>query len=451
MIRRNLRLPCRRQSGRNRERGQMLALFAVFLVVLILFMGLGIDLGFVYITKAQLSKAVDAAALAGMSNFYQGSATASNIAAGTFAANFMPSGNKPGYIQTKPVPSINFSVDAASNQTLTVSATATINTFFVGVLPWWKTMNVADTGKATRAKVIMTLVLDRSGSMDPVSQASGGCGTTLGGQWLPSAVANFISVFEDTVDQAAMVSFASTSVTNVAMGTPFVSAITTAASGLIWSGGTFAHGGLSNALAINNSVVVPTNVNAIKVVVFFTDGQCNMIQNTLTCPTGASQSWNFGGYLNSGDPVAFWLPNDPYTHSGQLCAQYLNTGGGYGCGGDSCSIPAGCGGLSFPSVNGGTLPITVPNIVSESQARCVQVANQMRANGMYVYSIGLAASAASADIPSYVFLQEVANDRASPTYDRTLPTGEAVITGNGAELNQLFQQIAGDILTRLTY
>ena len=137
MMPRNLDLHDRRQSGRDGERGQMLVLFAVFLVVLVLFMGLGIDLGFAYVTKAQLSKAVDAAALAGMSNFYQGSAIASNIAAGAFAANFAPGGTKPGYIKTMPVPSINFSTDSASNQTLTVSATATINTFFIGVLPWW--------------------------------------------------------------------------------------------------------------------------------------------------------------------------------------------------------------------------------------------------------------------------------------------------------------------------
>jgi Flp pilus assembly protein TadG len=66
---RNLNLQSHRWSGREGERGQILILFAVFLTVLVLFMGLGIDLGFAYITKAQLSKAVDAAALAGMSNF----------------------------------------------------------------------------------------------------------------------------------------------------------------------------------------------------------------------------------------------------------------------------------------------------------------------------------------------------------------------------------------------
>ncbi len=44
--------------------GQALILFLFFSIVLILFVGLGLDLGFAYVTKAQLSKAIDAASLA---------------------------------------------------------------------------------------------------------------------------------------------------------------------------------------------------------------------------------------------------------------------------------------------------------------------------------------------------------------------------------------------------
>ena len=56
----------RSQRTRPREKGQTLLMFVFFMVVLIVFIGLGIDLGFAYITKAELSKGVDAAALAGM-------------------------------------------------------------------------------------------------------------------------------------------------------------------------------------------------------------------------------------------------------------------------------------------------------------------------------------------------------------------------------------------------
>lgn len=409
----------------------MLVLFAVFLTVLLLFMGLGVDLGFAYITKAQLAKAVDAAALAGMSNFYQGSAIASNIAAGTFAANFAPGGNKPGYVATMPVPQLTFSTDSGSNQTLTVSATATINTFFIRVLPQWKTLNIADTGQATRAPVIMTLVLDRSGSM-----LSDG-----GSTYLPTAVINFVTVFQDNVDRAAVMTFATTATNDVPMTTPFIAKVTSAANNINWAGGTFSDGGMTNALAIENSVVVPTNQNVIKAVVFFTDGLANMIQNTLSC---SPNPWVFGGY-DSGTQVLFTPTNLPITVDAQN--NPWNYGGCYYDNGCAASAPTCCSGVSqFLSIDGTLKNFCRANVTEDATNRVIQVANQMRANGIYVYSIGLSDGTLPVD-----FLQNVANDPEGPQYNPLLPTGQAVITGNGADLNQLFQQIAGDILLRLTY
>ena len=53
---------------RKSERGQVLILCAVCLVVLLLFVGLAIDFGMAYVSKASLGKAVDAAALTGAKN-----------------------------------------------------------------------------------------------------------------------------------------------------------------------------------------------------------------------------------------------------------------------------------------------------------------------------------------------------------------------------------------------
>ena len=58
------------------ESGQILPMFAVFLIVMILFVALAIDLGYAYVSKANLSKAVDAAALKGMLSLGQGQAGA---------------------------------------------------------------------------------------------------------------------------------------------------------------------------------------------------------------------------------------------------------------------------------------------------------------------------------------------------------------------------------------
>ena len=461
-MQRNLNQHGQRKPGRERERGQILVMFALFLAVLVLFVGLGVDLGFAYITQAQLAKAVDAAALAGMSNYYQGAGTATAIAKNTFTVNFAPNNKQPGYIQGTPTVQTSFSVDQNSNELFTVTALATMKTFFIG-LAGLPTLNVSDSSTATRAHVIMTLVLDHSGSMDPGCDLSD-ADCSQGGTYLPSAVANFISVFEDSIDQAAMVSFGATAVTNVAMETPFKSDITTAANNLIWTGGTFSHGALSNALAINNSVVVPTNINAIKVVVFFTDGMANMIQNSYACTGTTEQAWNFGGFLSGAGYVGFWpASSTANTCAGQECPAYVNPSGDtftdyLTCGTVGCtvsSLSSVCPDVTtFPSITGVTnTPITSATVVTEAQARCIAVANQMRENGMYVYCVGLTASAAP---PNPVFLQEVANypvlQQTDPgVFNPNLPQGQAVTSGNGADLNQLFEQIAGDILLRLIH
>ena len=65
--------------------------------------------------------------------------------------------------------------------------------------------------RTARLPVIMTLVLDRSGSMSP-SAPIGPCLTgTQGGKYLPAAVTQFINIFDETFDRAAVVTFASSS------------------------------------------------------------------------------------------------------------------------------------------------------------------------------------------------------------------------------------------------
>jgi Flp pilus assembly protein TadG len=100
----------RRSTGRGSESGQMLALVALSAAVLIAMVGLGIDLGFAYVTKARLSKACDAAALAGMENINQGTTTAALIAHAEFYANYANGGTMTG-LDTAPVsPTFTFSL-----------------------------------------------------------------------------------------------------------------------------------------------------------------------------------------------------------------------------------------------------------------------------------------------------------------------------------------------------
>jgi Flp pilus assembly protein TadG len=132
---------------KNREHGQIIPLFALMLVALILMIGLAIDLGYAYLTKAALSKAVDAACLAGMRNLGQGNSYARTVAQNAFTANY---GVAPSRDTAPPTVNVAFSTDANNNTLLTVSATTTINTFFIRILPQWQTLTIAASAESTR-------------------------------------------------------------------------------------------------------------------------------------------------------------------------------------------------------------------------------------------------------------------------------------------------------------
>src|ERR1035441_552155 len=148
-----------------RDCGQALVLFVLLMVVLILFIGLGIDLGFSYITRAELSKSVDAAALMGAKSLSQGRNAAEAVAHSTFDLNYGVSSRdtEAPHVDVQPF------TDANNNEVVHVTATVKINTFFIRVLPNWSTLEVSSTAEAVRMNVIMTLVLDTSGSMAPTN------------------------------------------------------------------------------------------------------------------------------------------------------------------------------------------------------------------------------------------------------------------------------------------
>jgi Flp pilus assembly protein TadG len=440
------RTPACPRTDRPRERGQVLIMFVCFSLVLLLFVGLGIDLGFAYITQARLSKALDAAALAGMDNYYQGTTQAISIAKATFAANFAPNTNDApaGYIfGNTPVPSIAFS-NVSPNVYLTVSASATNHCFFLGVIqPWLKTVAVNTSAQATRFPLVMTLVLDHSGSMDPVG------GSTQGGLYMPSAVSSFIHDFDPAVDQAAVISFGSTWTNDVPMTGSFQTVIPPAVSAMQWGGGTCSICGLTNAMLLENSVGGVGSV--VKAVVFFTDGLANMIQATSSCPTGAKLFWNFGGYLPSQgtEDVPVFTNTLPATTVEQAYGNLCTVYNPYQYGDQNPCCNAG----TFQMSDGTWQRINADNIVDDATNRCINVARQMQEAGMYVFCVGLD-NAGNGDVPDPDFLQTLANDPSNPNPDHyipSLPSGVALITGNGGDLGQLFQLIAAQIQLRLTH
>jgi Flp pilus assembly protein TadG len=397
-----------------RERGQTLVLFSFFLVMLILFVGLGIDLGFAYLTRASLSKAVDAACLSGMKNLSQGQDTARAIAESSFYANYGSSGRD----LVKPTPGVTFTTDANNNTLIDVSATATINTFFIRILPTWKTLTVSSSGQATRSKLIMSLVLDRSGSM----KDDGGAG------YMPGAVTNFVGHFDDANDYVSMNSFSQWATTDVTIRHNFKAPIKTAALAMNFDGYTGAEPGLAKGVSQNRNIVVAPGDNAVKVLVFFTDGLANTFAYSFLCGTVTNN-------LNISYQPTLYDPNTGVQRT-------------------DCTIPA-----SIPSINPSSGAISTSScqpMHDEAERRAIVIADQARADGASVYCIGLASNlnygeCTNGDPPlNTSFLYRVANDPNSAQFNPSTPEGEALFTSDPSQLNDLFETIASRILLRIT-
>ena len=399
------------------EQGQTLLMFVLFIIVLIVFVGLGVDLGFAYITRARLSKAVDSACLTGVRTLLNGQPASEAAARAAFSANYGTSGRD----VAPPVVTVTFKT-ANNNNVIDVGATVSIGTFFIRVLPQWSTLAVGSAAEATRADVILGLVLDRSGSMgcDPP------CGSG-GGAALPGAVSSFISHFDDSVDKAAMSSFGSCATLDVPMEQPFKSAITTAAPGTKQDGGrTFSEGGLMIGFDQVNNTPVTTDESVVKVIVFFTDGFANTFQTNFACsatPINLGQSDPpFGGLFTAGAP---WS------------TEFMDP---------ACGKDPACGDTTFKSIDGTTKTIDSmnQNVWNEGQLHALNVANQIRTANILIYSIGLG-GALNQD-----FLKNIANDPTGSAYTTNQISGEAAFAPDASQLQAIFDTIANKILLRLT-
>ncbi len=445
------------------DRGQTMIIYALVMAVLLLFAGIAVDAGLLYVTKAKLSAAVDSATLTGMKNLQSGQTTAATLATGMFDANY---GGNP------PTPTVTFPTASNGNLQVQVTATAQVHTLFMRYLSQWRTVPVSDTAVATRGNLIMSIVLDRSGSM---------CGGTVtcpqgvtgddGGEALQSAVPTFVGKFDNTVDEVALISFSENSTINFPIGYSFITPITTAVAAMQFTGGTFGTGAgtgtllsptigapLSLADAQNNSVTVTSGENVIKVVVYFTDGLMNTIQDNFHCGGKTNNTLtllNYGGFDTGSDVDIF----DPTSATNVFDADYAGGSGGftYDTNGDICKDASGNIVTKFVSQQNGSETFSRTNVTAEAQYRAIHTAIAMRTESpipTYIYTIGLGNSVTTA---TQDFLAQLANDPSYPsTYILGQPAGEFFYVSNcpsstcTTSLNTVFQTIASKVLLRLT-
>ena len=177
------------------EAGVAMIHMAVFLPMLLLFTGLAVDSGRAYLVKAQLSKAVDGAALSAARNLNGGNPRGE--AAKVFNANF-PSDFMGATSVTNPLAAPDFYEMHTDEETgvhiVTIKATATIPTTFMR-LGSFNTVTVSSASEATRRLVDLSLVLDVSGSIGPAWPA------------VRDAARSFIDAFDKNGDRMALVTY----------------------------------------------------------------------------------------------------------------------------------------------------------------------------------------------------------------------------------------------------
>jgi len=275
------------------ERGYALIYLSLILAVLLVFTGLAVDSGRAYVVKAQLSKAVDGAALAAARNLNSGDPRAEAVR--VFKANFPP-----GFMGTPesldPTTASDFfaSVTDSTNgvNTVTVKATTTMPTTFMQ-LANFNEVEVSSLGEATRRMVDLSLVIDVSGS--------------IGSQWsaVRDAVREFIGAFDQNNDRLSLLTFGNGA--NVIDAMP--SSRGFAKAQMITDVPNTLPGGSTNMVegfyrGWDELRSVPNGQQSgLRVVVLFTDGASNSVPGNWDVASGQSRALRtFDFPKNSPDP-----------------------------------------------------------------------------------------------------------------------------------------------------
>jgi len=253
------------------EKGAILIIFGLLLIVLIGFTALAVDVGRWYTVNSELSKSVDAGAIAGaknISNPYLGEDGHLRLAEEVARENFSA-----GYLMTPEAGEkvVTFNAFAEEDHRIRVTGTAhspgNLATLF-GV-DWVAT---SAEGIAKKNEVEIMLVLDRSGSMS---------GTKISN--LKTAARSFISYFEETQDKDKMglVSYATTARVDVSLGNNYVTTMNTKINAMAASGATNTEDSLALAGAqLPDYSGVPGDKRIQQFVIFFSDGMPTALRDS---------------------------------------------------------------------------------------------------------------------------------------------------------------------------
>ena len=179
------------------QRGTAFAYIGIAMFALVGFTGLAVDLGRGYVIKANLSKAVDAAALAAARGIGEGESAARALANNIFNVNF-PNGYL-GVTSVQNPPQIAFSDASDQSSVITVSSRAVMPTTFMQIAGFAE-LGIAAQSQATRRLVDLSFVVDHSNSLASDYDQ------------VKAAAEQFVTYFDADKDRVALVMFATNTI-----------------------------------------------------------------------------------------------------------------------------------------------------------------------------------------------------------------------------------------------
>ena len=386
---------------RNR-RGAVLVFVTVGAFLLLGLSGLALDGGLAYLTRAKLSRAVDAGSLAAARTLRQGKKTAETEAYAVAAANGVSLGGATTL-------TLEFGTNAKLQHTVLMRAHRTIPLLFSRVLGF-KEMKIGAVAEATVPPIDMVLVVDRSGSLE--NQKA----------WKPlqDAVKEFIRLFDDDLDQLGMISFQVRANNEVLLSHKFKGPITAGVSGMNSAGDTNTGEGLR--LAFEQFKQPNVRPGAAKVAVFFTDGRPTAFRGNVgdadrILAVNRTDDNKVRGYFDN--PEAIPMNKSP--------------------------DPTGCAGTTTCF---GTW--TEATVREQARINGLTSAEALRAAGVFVYTIALGNPGAADPLlqPDLSYLEMLANVNHKVHPSQT--AGRSYFAPSAAELNNVFQALAKELLVRLS-